>query len=344
MCNIFCNFPGTDERARKDVQELIKGDTELGLLEKRMGGYLLSSRSPNTRKKYEALFKAWKGFANVRGITPIPASEFSVALYLTSLLDNSASNGTISSTAYAIKWVHSIKGHNFDINNPYIKGMMESARRLPKKKVNRKDPINENILIDICNKFKNSENLGVVRDLTIMVICFAGFLRYSEMAALKLKNVKIFNSHMELEIEMSKTDQYREGNSVCIARGVTEACPVRMLERYLRIAEIRDEALYLFRPLRNSKNGTKLILQNKMISYSRVRHCILEKLRTVESAKHLNIGLHSFRSGGASKAANADVNERCWKRHGRWVSDSSKDRYVLDKLEHKLEVTKQLGL
>jgi hypothetical protein len=34
-------------------------------------------------------------------------------------------------------------------------------------------------------------------------------------------------------------------------------------------------------------------------------------------APDMNIGLHSFRSGGAAMAANFDVNERCLQRHGR---------------------------
>ena len=41
------------------------------------------------------------------------------------------------------------------------------------------------------------------------------------------------------------------------------------------------------------------------------------------------IGTHSLRSGGASAAANAGVPDRLFKRHGRWLSDSAKDGYVI---------------
>lgn len=61
-------------------------------------------------------------------------------------------------------------------------------------------------------------------------------------------------------------------------------------------------------------------------------------------AKDLDLGLHSMRSGGATAVADSDVNERCWKRHGRWSSDSSKDLYVVDSVEKRLEVFKHLGL
>ena len=53
-----------------------------------------------------------------------------------------------------------------------------------------------------------------------------------------------------------------------------------------------------------------------------------------------------MRAGGATQAANSSVfeNDRCWKRHGRWKSESSKDGYVEDSVENRLSVSKSLGL
>lgn len=61
-------------------------------------------------------------------------------------------------------------------------------------------------------------------------------------------------------------------------------------------------------------------------------------------AGDLDIVLHSLRSGGATAAANAGVNDRCWKRHGRWKGDNSKDRYVADSLDSRLSVSKLLSI
>ena len=57
--------------------------------------------------------------------------------------------------------------------------------------------------------------------------------------------------------------------------------------------------------------------------------------RLKEAVGDLDIGLHSLRVGGASAAVNANVNERCWKRQGRWKPDSAKDGYVADSLESR---------
>ena len=81
---------------------------------------------------------------------------------------------------------------------------------------------------------------------------------------------------------------------------------------------------------------------NKPISYPTTRECIVKRLKLV--APELNLGLHSLRSCGATMATNSDINERCWKRHGRWKSDSSKYGYVADSIANRLEVSKHLGL
>jgi hypothetical protein len=40
--------------------------------------------------------------------------------------------------------------------------------------------------------------------------------------------------------------------------------------------------------------------------------------------------------------ANSDINDRVWKRHGRWKSDSSKDGYVVDSVDKRLQVSTSL--
>ena len=86
----------------------------------------------------------------------------------------------------------------------------------------------------------------------------------------------------------------------------------------------------------------KLIYKNKKLSYTRARECIVSRLKEVSG--DLNIGLHSLRASGAMTAANANINVRCWQRHGRSKSDSAKDGYVADSLNSCLEMTKQLHL
>jgi histone deacetylase complex regulatory component SIN3 len=56
-----------------------------------------------------------------------------------------------------------------------------------------------------------------------------------------------------------------------------------------------------------------LIYKNKKLSYTAARESIVFRLRFV--SKGLKLGLHSMRSGGATAAANSDINDRVWKRY-----------------------------
>ena len=56
-----------------------------------------------------------------------------------------------------------------------------------------------------------------------------------------------------------------------------------------------------------------------------------------------NFGMHRFRSGGATAAAQNDTPDRLSRIHGRWKSDKAKDGYVLETLQKCLSVSQNLG-
>ena len=152
-----------------------------------------------------------------------------------------------------------------------------------------------------------------------------------------------YDEHMELYIESSKTDEYRDGAWVVIAKTHTDLCPVQMLRRYMELAAVgSDSEKFLFRGIVHTKSGSSL-RSSGGISYTRVRELVLEKLHQIGLDKS-KFGLHSLRSGGASAAANAGVPDRWFKRHGRWRSENAKDGYVKDKLEDRLSVSQKIGL
>lgn len=102
---------------------------------------------------------------------------------------------------------------------------------------------------------------------------------------------------------------------------------------------------YLFRAVTvtsNNKFGS-FKKMNRPISYTTTRENALDALASI-GLDRTRFGLHSLRAGGATAAANADVPDRLFKRHGRWRSETAKDGYVEDDAEHLLYVTRNLGL
>ena len=87
----------------------------------------------------------------------------------------------------------------------------------------------------------------------------------------------------------------------------------------------------------------KKLRKGGAISYTRIRELMLQRICELGYDPSL-FGVHSFRAGGATSAANAGVPDRMFKRHGRWRSENAKDGYVKDSLEARLDVSKSLQL
>ena len=98
--------------------------------------------------------------------------------------------------------------------------------------------------------------------------------------------------HIETFIESSKTDQLRDGAWVVIVRTDSLLCPVAMLKRYMRMANITGACeKCLFRAIVNTKNGQKL-RESGGVSYTRIRELVLEKLSAI-GLDPKRFGLHS---------------------------------------------------
>ena len=98
--------------------------------------------------------------------------------------------------------------------------MLEAARRISNKPLNRKIPITAENIKKIYKQFreeKKKKNCSLFHLRTLMlliiVIGFAGFVRYSEMADFVFQE-----THLEIFIEKSKTDIYRDGLFLFLAK------------------------------------------------------------------------------------------------------------------------------
>ena len=116
-----------------------------------------------------------------------------------------------------------------------------------------------------------------------------------------------------------------------------------MLEKYLELVQLPYEDTYLFRTLTATKQGYKLRSVNQPLCYTRVRELIMDALKLIVSdvSKYC---IHSLRSGGATKAARAGIEDRLFKMHGRWISESAKDGYVKEDFSKLLSVSQSVSL
>ena len=123
-------------------------------------------------------------------------------------------------------------------------------------------------------------------------------------------------------------------------------CPLKLLKLYLlRAGFIKYNDKFIFRAITRNKvvQNRHLKSANVPLSYSTTRTIILDAFKSV-GEEVSSLGTHSLRAGGATAAANNGVPDRLFKKHGRWLSDRSKDRYVSENLSGRLFVSKNLGL
>ena len=59
-------------------------------------------------------------------------------------------------------------------------------------------------------------------------------------------------------------------------------------------------------------------------------------------AEAKSFGTRCMRVGGASAAAEFGVKDRLFQKHGRWVTERIKDKYVQEDLDARLEVSRAI--
>ena len=183
-----------------------------------------------------------------------------------------------------------------------------------------------------------------MRTLTLALLSYAGFLRYDEVHRVRREHISFLPTYMKIFIPSSKTDQQNVGDYVYITRTGRSTCPYNTLKQYLATASISNsDKVFIFRAVTRSKARCYLKRIDRPISYSTVRDRVLSAIASIGLDRKL-FGIHSLRRGGATHACRTGVNDRLFKKHGRWRSENAKDGYVSEDLETKLSVTRNLGI
>ena len=161
-----------------------------------------------------------------------------------------------------------------------------------------------------------------------------------------MQNIIFHGSHVELTLDQSKTDIYRRGNIVVIAKTGNDLCPVTWLKKYVQLADLNSNPeFFIFRSrcFFKLQKMYKLNKNNCPLSYARAREILLKALDDIGFDKS-RFCLHSLRSEEASTAANKGVSERLLKAYGRSSSDRAKDGYIKDNLRSQMLVSLNLGI
>ena len=275
--------------------EKFANDSKFASIIKDLPSFVQSARSNSTIKKYECYFKKFEKWCISNSLPFLPASVSTIALYIGGLIQQGCSVAVLESHFYSIKWFHDFHFKYNPCSDVFLNLILEGCRRLLSKPVNKKQPITPDILKKVVFMYGDPFDLKKLRIVLIFLMGFSGFLRYSELANIKMNKIEFFDNYVKINIEKSKTDKYRRGNSIVIASTGTDMCPVKWLKIYINLAGLRlNSDNYVFRALSFIKSlGTyKLCNENIPLSYTRAREILLEALVGIGLDKS-KYGLHS---------------------------------------------------
>lgn len=218
--------------------------------------------------------------------------------------------------------------------------ILAAGKRKLARPVIKKEPVTIRMLSDMFDFLFMEGNSKNQRIICASLLGYAGFLRSEELLKIKRSDIVIDSTHMCVFIESSKTDKYRDGAWIVILRTGTKLCSVVNIERYFEWLGVDEtDDVHLLCNLSALKEGYKLRNDKKVMSYTTLRELFIEafKPHANDTSKYC---LHSLRSGEAT----AGIGNRLFKRHGRWVSENTKDGYVKDSFCERLLVSQSLGL
>jgi len=134
----------------------------------------------------------------------------------------------------------------------------------------------------------HTDGLKGLRDRALLLLCFAGALRRSELVALNVEDIEETESGLRITIRRSKTDQEGAGQTIAIVRG-SVACPVAAVKAWLQAAGITSGRLF-----RSVRKGGKTL--GGSLSAQAVANIVKAQARAVGLEPTSYAG-HSLRSG-----------------------------------------------
>jgi integrase len=207
-----------------------------------------ASVAPRTEKIYADTWAAFRSWCEAHDAPCLPAAPAIVAAYLSARQDRLGRSG-LRLVLAAIAFHHRRAGVLWSAADPVITTVMRGILRAQQRPVRPAAALTSaeiKKLIATCDDgLIGRAALPGLRDRALLLTCFAGGLRRSELVALDHEDLTVTKDGLRLRIRRSKSDQEGEGAEVLIARGLqTATCPVRAMELWLQRSRIDYGAVF----------------------------------------------------------------------------------------------------
>lgn len=332
--------------------------------------YLEASQSPNTLRAYRTDWVAWAGWCSAEGRQALPADPVDLAVYLAAAADARREDGgfafgpaTLERKSAAIAAVHAANGLPAPTRADVVRLTLRGIRRTRRARPTRKRPVLLHTLGQLLEHLPDpgtGAEAARRRDTLLLLVGFAGALRRSELAGLRIDDVTVHTDHrtgeplLLVRLPTSKTDPTGiHEQRVVLPRGQKpHTCPVCAYADWLRLRRVHaaegDAAVRRHPPTDNTihrchaYSGTPLTGHDLPLFPTVNRHggigatamsgrAVAELVKRYAARAGLDPALfsgHSLRAGFATQAALGGAADREIMRQGRWTNPRTVHRYI----------------
>ncbi|PNW70369.1 hypothetical protein CHLRE_17g716900v5 [Chlamydomonas reinhardtii] len=338
-------------------------------------------RADRTWSQYQPQFEAWVAFCQQHSAPAVGADPEVAAAFLTETRLSAARRGVgpqaVERASAAVSLLHEMAGKPSPCASPMCARVREEARRTLAAQPSNTAATNpgeqpvaspEDIRALVDKHIHPSTPLAVRMTVTGAVLCYAGLLRFDDLAHVLVHEdlLRILPDRAEIFLFKGKTDQAARGTLVTIGRVDGPYCPVALLETLLLQGQYQRQAAV--RPKRGGAPGTwedaedvgpllRAVTRTGTLAQVSVRlpavikpltyHTFRKRLNELWAAAGVTRSLppHALRRGGATAAVANGADRMEVQKLGRWRSQQVFEfAYVREDAARKQRLTSYLGL
>ncbi|NPD66365.1 site-specific integrase (plasmid) [Lichenicola cladoniae] len=309
-------------------------DGTLATARRAADAYARQAKATNTRRAYRAGVRAWCDWCDTHALKALPAQPEDIVAFLASERGRGCSVTTIKLRSASIRYLHHLAGVPLPTQHARVTETIAGIRRaagLAGEHPRKKAAATLAVLIRILEPIGN--DLVGLRDRALLLIGFAGALRRSELAAIRVEHLEPRAGGLQLTLPRSKG--VRAGTSVTIAipTGTTAYCPVKAVYRWMGAAGIREGAVFrrVWQPPagggHDQTSARSQILGSRAIDPRTVARIIQMRSEAVGFDPGV-LGGHSLKRGALTEGMERGVHPTRLKQHGRHKSYAVLDEYL----------------
>ena len=310
--------------------------------------YFRSGLVDSTHRIYSTAQRQFLSFCDTYGLSPLPASEDTLILFVNSLAARLKPQ-SISVYLAGIRSLHVANGYA----NPLIPGLRlkQTLRGIKRKHFappRRKIPVTFDLLCSI-HPFVNFHSRDDVVFWSAITCGPFLLLRAGEFTVhnnehfdlsrhLTLNDVTPHQSpngqhYWTVRIKQSKTDQRHQGVTLYMSHTNHAVCPTCAMKSNLALQQCRPNT---------TKDSPLLLLENQQVLTRQHLVTFVSHLQRLVGVNPSAYGGHSFRIGGATSASLAGLTDYEIQMLGRWKSDYYKT-YVRSPLNFLLQFPQRIA-